>query len=99
MRWLAFVLFLFVALIGVSYLAAGRTTPATVVIEQPTGPIGTSGVLQFTAGAARSFFTRLDATLEQNGRTYPLYSVAEPGAATLKHLDAEHLQVLSLIHI
>ena len=93
MRWLAFVLFLLVALIGVSYLAAGRTTPATLVIEQPAGPIGTSGVLQFTAGAARSFFTQLDATLEQNGKSYPLYSAAEPGAATLKRLDADHLQV------
>lgn len=93
MRWLAFVLFLFLLLIGLSFLAAGRTTPATLVIEQPGGPIGAAGTLQFTAGAARSVFTRLDATLEQNGKSFPLYSVAEPGTATLKHVDADHLQV------
>ena len=93
MRWLAFILVLLLALVGGAFIAAGRTTPATIVIEQPTGPVGAAGTLQFTAGASRGFFTRLDATLEQNGTSYPLYTVAEPGTATLEHVDADHLQV------
>lgn len=92
-RWFAFILLLLLALAGGSYIAAGNTTPATIVIDQPAGPIGSQGTLQFTAGAARGYFTRLDAVLEQNGKTFPLFTVAAPEGATVKHLDADHIQV------
>jgi len=92
-RWLAFFLFLVAAMAGGVYIAAGRTTPATLTIDQPTGPVGQQGTLQFTAGAPRGFFTRLEATLEQNGRTFPLFSIAAPGDASIKRVDADHLQV------
>jgi hypothetical protein len=94
MRWLAFVLVLFAALAGISYLAAGRTAPATLVIEQPTGPVGQQGILQFTAGTPRGAFTRLDATLEQNGKTVSIFDQnGVPEGATVKRVDADHVQV------
>jgi murein DD-endopeptidase MepM/ murein hydrolase activator NlpD len=92
-RWFAYVLFLLLAVAGVAYLAAGRTTPPTIAIDQPTGPIGQQGTLQFTAGAPRGVFTRLDATLEQNGRSFPLFDIATPESATVTHVDADHVQV------
>ena len=93
MRLLGFFLALFLLLIGGSYVAAGRTTPPTLTIEQPTGPVGSGGTLQFTAGAARTVFARVEARLEQNGKTFPLFNLAAPGDATVKHLDADHLQI------
>lgn len=93
MRLLGFFVALFLLLIGGSYIAAGRTTPPSLTIEQPTGPVGSAGTLQFTAGAARTVFAGIDARLEQNGKSFPLYSLVAPGNATVKHLDAEHLQV------
>ncbi|HUR33315.1 MAG TPA: M23 family metallopeptidase [Vicinamibacterales bacterium] len=93
-RWLALVLVLVVALVGGSYIAAGYTAPPTVVIDQPAGPIGQRGTLQFTAIAPRGFFTRLEATLAQNGTVVPIFNQdAVPEGATLKHLDADHVQV------
>src|SRR5690242_8597394 len=92
-RWFAYVLFLLLVVVGLAYFAAGRTTPPTLTIEQPTGLVGQQSTLQFTAGAPRAFFTRLEASLEQNGHTFPLFDLASPGSATVKNLDADHLQV------
>ena len=93
MRLLGFFLALFLLLIGGSYVAAGRTTPPTLTIEQPTGAVGSSGTLQFTAGAARTVFASIEARLEQNGKTFPLFNLAVPGDAAVKRVDADHLQV------
>ena len=87
------VILLLLALAGGSYIAAGNTTPATIVIDQPVGPIGARGTLEFTAGASRGRFTRLEAVLDQNGRTFPLFTINAPGDATVKRLDADHLQI------
>jgi hypothetical protein len=94
-RWLAFFIVVLLVLAGGAYVAAGRTTPATIVIDQPGGPIGQQGTLQFTAGSSRGFFTKLEASLEQNGKTFPLFDQAAPAAdgVTVKHVDADHLQV------
>jgi hypothetical protein len=92
-RWFAYVLFLLLVVVGLAYFAAGRTTPPTLTIEQPTGLVGQQSTLQFTAGAPRAFFTRLEASLEQNGHTFPLFDLASPGSATVKNLDADHVQV------
>ena len=93
MRLLGFFLALFLLLVGGSYVAAGRTTPPTLTIEQPTGAVGSAGTLQFTAGAARTVFASVEARLEQNGKTFPLFNLAAPGDATVKRVDADHLQV------
>ncbi len=93
LRWFAYVLFLLLLVVGVAYFAAGRTTPPTVTIDQPAGLVGQQSTLQFTAGAPRAFFTKLEASLEQNGRTFPLFDLASPGDATVAHLDTDHLRV------
>jgi murein DD-endopeptidase MepM/ murein hydrolase activator NlpD len=93
LRWFSYVLFLLLAAVGLAYLAAGRTTPPTLTIEQPTGLVGQQGTLQFTAGAPRGFFTRLDASLQQNGKTFPLFDLASRESATVTHVDTDHVQV------
>jgi murein DD-endopeptidase MepM/ murein hydrolase activator NlpD len=92
-RWLAVIIVLLLALAGGAYLAAGQTRPPTLSIDQPTGPIGQKGTLQFTAGVPRTVFATLEATLEQNGKTYPLFNIAAPEQAEVKRADADHLVV------
>ena len=83
-----------------SACAAGGTirrrkhyTPPTIAIDQPTGPIAQQGMLQFTLGASRGLFSKVSATLEQNGKTIPLFDQAAPEGAATKHTDADHVQV------
>ena len=72
-RWLGFLIILLLGLAGFVYWSAGQTTPPTITIEQPAGPVGQQGTLQFTVGTGRAIFAGIDATLEQNGKTYPGY--------------------------
>src|SRR4051812_36029901 len=95
LRWLALILVLLLAIAGGGYVAAGNTTPPTISIDQPTGPVGQQGTLQITLGASRGLFSKASATLEQNGKTMPLFDQATPEAegTTIKHTDADHVQV------
>ncbi|MGE3958289.1 MAG: M23 family metallopeptidase [Vicinamibacterales bacterium] len=97
LRWLGLVLFLAVVLVGGAYVAAGQTTPATLSIDQPTGPVGQAGTLQVTAQVPRALFARLDATLEQNGKVFPLFSLDDPLKATITGADAQRLDVDHLL--
>ncbi len=74
-RWLAgFVLLLLVAAGGIFFVSS-RETPPTLRIEQPTGAIGQTGTLAVAAEAPGARFTTLTITLEQNGRSIPLYAL------------------------
>ncbi|MFN7915820.1 MAG: M23 family metallopeptidase [Vicinamibacterales bacterium] len=97
LRWLGFVLFLGLAIVGGSYVAAGQTTPPVLSIDQPTGPVGQAGTLQVTAQVARALFSSLDATLEQNGKSYPLFSLDDPLKATIKGAEAKRTDVDHLV--
>jgi hypothetical protein len=92
-RWLVLLLVVLAAIAGGGYIAAGQTTPATVTIEQPSGAVGQKGTLQFTAGAPRAFFTHLSATLEQNGRSVPLFTLDSPDSVTITRLDSDRLRI------
>lgn len=92
-RWLGFLIILLLCLAGFFYWSAGQTTPPTITIEQPAGPVGQQGTLQFTAGVGRTIFSGIDATLEQNGKTFPLFTLKNPGTAVVTRADADHLQI------
>ncbi len=96
-RWLGFLIILSLGLTGFVYWSAGQTTPPTITIEQPAGPVGQQGTLQFTAGVGRTIFSGIDATLEQNGKTFPLFTLTNPGPTAITRLDADHLRVSVLI--
>lgn len=96
-RWLAFFVFLAAAMAGGVYFAAGQTTPATVSIDQPTGPIGQAGTLQVTAQVPRARFSKLEAVLEQNGKVFPLFSLADPNQATISGADAKRTDLDHLV--
>lgn len=96
-RWSAFFFFLALIAGAGAYVAAGRTTPPTLSIDQPTGPIGQSGTLQVTAQVSRALFARLDATLEQNGKVFPLYSQGAGDQSGVKRSGADTLIITRAI--
>jgi hypothetical protein len=93
LRWLAFILILLIVLAGGAYVAAGTTTPPAITIDQPTGPVGQQGTLQFTVNVPRGILSKLSATIEQNGKTTPLFEQSTPEGAIVKQTDADHVQI------
>ncbi len=79
-RWLAGLLIL-AATVGVLYVAAGRGTPPVIVIAKPDGVVGQQGTLDISIPGSRP--TRLIMTLEQGGRSIPLFSLDAPQSATV----------------
>jgi hypothetical protein len=92
-RWLLALLVL-LALAGTgAYIAAGRGAPPQVTINKPDRFVGQSGSLDVTAEAPNAQFTALTMTLEQNGRSIPLFTLDGPQTATVTRVDRTHLQV------
>ena len=98
LRWLGSAIFLVLALAGGTYVAAGRTAPAMLSIDQPTGPIGQAGTLQVTAQAPGASLATVEGTITQNGRVFPLFNQTDAEAHTLSgadavRVDADHLRI------
>src|SRR4051794_20882827 len=82
LRWLAGLVFLAALAFGILYVAAGRSAPPRLTIEKPDRVVGQSGAVEVTAEAPNARFTALTITLEQNGKSYPLYALGNaPGAS------------------
>src|SRR5438552_12660602 len=85
MRWIAVLVALVAVLLGCAYYAAGRGAPPRLSIDKPDKVVGQSGTLEVTADAPNVRFSALTITLEQNGKTTPLFRLegdVRQGAAT-----------------
>jgi murein DD-endopeptidase MepM/ murein hydrolase activator NlpD len=92
-RWLLALLVL-LALAGAgAYVAAGRGAPPQVTINKPDRFVGQVGSLDVTAEAPNAQLTALTMTLEQNGRSIPLFTLDGPQTATVTRVDRTHLQI------
>jgi hypothetical protein len=98
MRALAKFLFFVVlaaAVVGAgAWLWAGRMAGPTVEIRQPDKFVGQSSALELMAEAPAGRFSRLDVTIEQNGKAFPVYSLDQPSQATTKQDSADRLYVM-----
>jgi len=55
---------------------AGRLAGPTIEIRQPAKFVGQTSVLEMMVQAPDGAFSRVDVTLEQDGKTYPVFSAA-----------------------
>jgi len=92
-RWLLALLLLLALACTGAYIAAGRGAPPQVTINKPDRFVGQSGSLDVTAEAPNAQLTALTMTLEQNGRSIPLFTLDGPQTATVTRVDRTHLQV------
>jgi len=82
MRWLLGLIVVLVTLFGCAYVIAGRGAPPRIAIDKPDRFVGQAGALDVTADAPDGRFTALTITLEQNGKSYPLFTLnGAPGSA------------------
>src|SRR3954468_8793521 len=82
LRWLAGLLIVAALAFGILYLAAGRAAPPQLTIDKPDRMVGQTGAVEVTGQAPNARFTALTITLEQNGKSYPLYALDGAGTAT-----------------
>jgi murein DD-endopeptidase MepM/ murein hydrolase activator NlpD len=92
-RWLLALVVLIALAAAGAYLVAGRGAPPQVTIEKPDRVVGLSGALDVTAAAPNATLTALTITLEQNGRSYPLYTLDGAQTATVTRVDPDTLRV------
>jgi hypothetical protein len=76
-----------------AYVAAGWGAPPAIEIQAPAKLVGQATELQFSVEAPRGAFSRIEATLEQSGRRFPLYALDAPDAATVKQLSPTRVQI------
>jgi hypothetical protein len=83
-----------VVVLGGAWLWAGRAAGPVVEIRQPDRFIGQSSALEVMAQAPAGQFSRLDVTVEQNGKTYPVFSLDEPTQATTRQDAADRFYLM-----
>lgn len=66
---------------GAGWFWAGRQTPPSFVIRQPGQFVGQNTSLDMTAEAPGGNFSRVDVTIEQNGRTFPVFTLDDSASA------------------
>jgi len=94
LRWLAGLLVVAALAFGILYLAAGRSTPPRLTIDKPDRVVGQTGTVEVTAEAPNARFTALTIALEQNGKSYPLYTLSGAGTPPdLTALDRNRVRV------
>jgi murein DD-endopeptidase MepM/ murein hydrolase activator NlpD len=91
--WLLAIIFLLLAAAGVTYVAAGRGAPPVLRIEQPAQFIGQTGVVAVSAESPKARFTALTISLEQNGRTIPLFSLDGAQKATITQAGPDRIRI------
>jgi murein DD-endopeptidase MepM/ murein hydrolase activator NlpD len=103
-RWLAALLVLALLALGIMYVAAGRSAPPRLTIDKPDRVVGQTGSVDVTAEAPNGRLTALAITLEQNGRSVPLYTIDEvrlkadatyapSQATTVTKVDRDHVRI------
>jgi hypothetical protein len=75
------------------FVVAGRTEPPTIEIRQPERVVGQVGTLEVVVGAPGGTLDALTVTLEQAGKTIPLFSLDAPQSGAIAQADADHLRV------
>lgn len=78
---------------GAVFYLAGRASGPTIRILQPTRLVGVSGTLDVTVEAPGGRFTSIDASLEQGGRVFPLFSLGSADEGTLRQETADRIRI------
>ena len=94
LRWLLGLIVVALLALGVAYVIAGRGAPPRITIDKPERVVGQAGTLEVNAEAPANRLTALTITLEQNGRSYPLYALNGAAAnATVTQPDPTHTKI------
>ncbi len=92
-RWLLVLVVLVGLTFGGLYWYAGRGVPPVLAIDKPEAVVGQKGEVKVSAVAPPGTLIALTVALEQNGRTFPLFSLGTPGTATLAQPAPDRMEI------
>jgi murein DD-endopeptidase MepM/ murein hydrolase activator NlpD len=92
-RWLLALLVVLALAFGSAFFIAGRGTPPRLTIDKPDRVVGQAGTLEVTADAPNGQLDALTITLEQNGKSIPLYTLQGTQTASVTRVDRNRLQI------
>ena len=92
-RFLVFLLVLAILVGGGAWFWAGRSAGPTITIRQPGKFVGQNSSLELVAEAPEGKFTSIDVTVEQSGKTLPVFTLDQP-QGNIRQESAERLYVM-----
>jgi murein DD-endopeptidase MepM/ murein hydrolase activator NlpD len=93
MRYLVGLLLILALAATVVFMVAGRSAAPSIQILQPQKVVGVDAVLDVRVEAPKSKLSRLDVVLEQDGKSTPLFSLAQPTSANLTQETPERIRI------
>ena len=80
MRYVLGLLLLVLVILGAAWLVAGRMGGPSIEFKQPEKFVGASTPVEVLIGAPAPQLKALRIVVEQNGKSFPVYSLGDPGA-------------------
>jgi hypothetical protein len=93
-KFLLFLLFVVVIVGGAAWLWAGRQPGPAVQFRQPGQYVGQTSELELLVQTPQGRLSRLDVSVEQNGKSFPVFALDRPAQATTRQDAADRLYVM-----
>ena len=93
-RFLAFLFLLTMIAGGAAWIWAGRQAGPIVEFRQPDRFIGQSSELELMVQAPQGRLSRLDVSIEQGGKSYPVFNIDQPTQATTRQDAADRFYIM-----
>jgi len=77
-----------------AWVWAGRQPGPTVQFRQPDKYVGQNTALELMVQSPQGQLSRLDVTVEQGGKTFPVFALNQPAQATTRQESADRLFVM-----
>src|SRR5687768_302392 len=97
MKFLTSLVFLALVVGGAAWLWAGRAEGPRIEIRQPEKFIGQATPLDLVVESPGGQFARVDATIEQDGQSYSVFTLAQPAQGSVRQESAERIYVMRSI--
>jgi murein DD-endopeptidase MepM/ murein hydrolase activator NlpD len=94
MRKLLLLVVVLAAVAGGAWLWAGRAEGPRIDLRAPERFIGQATPLDVRVESPGGEFSRVEVTLEQGGRSHPVFTLEQPSQATVKQETAERIYIM-----
>ena len=94
LKLLSVLILICVVVIGGAWFWGGRMAGPTLQLRQPEKFIGQATPLELMVESPGGQFSRVDVTLEQNGKSFPIFTLDQQNSATVRQETADRLYVM-----
>ena len=94
MKFLVFLIVLAVIVVGGAWVWAGRQAGPAIEIRQPGKFLGRNGSVELMVQAPDGRFSAVNVSVEQNGKTFPVYSLDQQDPSPTKPDTADKIYVM-----